>query len=235
MNGIGNASSFTTEKLSVFDDARFTGTLKLQNASGTSNALEFPSGHMISTSPAAKDFTFYGNRANGQNPFVIRSHVNESSYRVDLTVGDDGSLIVPQTYYNESSNSPNIRMGTSSSPFYRTTSARRSKLAIEDISVDPYNLLKVKVRDWYDKTNTEKYAELLTKRQEGESVNFGEIEPIKRIGGLVAEEVEDVGLEMFVEYDENGRVVNLQYDRLWTLLIPIVKDLKERLDKLESN
>src|SRR5690625_1878159 len=42
MNGIGNASSFTTEKLSVFDDARFIGSLKLQNASGTSNALEFP-------------------------------------------------------------------------------------------------------------------------------------------------------------------------------------------------
>src|SRR5690625_4793589 len=232
MNGIGNASSFTTGKLSVFDDARFTGSLKLQNASGTSNALEFPSGHMISS--REDNMTLYFDRSNGRQ-FELRSHINKNNYRNDLTVRDDGSLFVPQTYYNESSNSPNIRMGTSSSPFYRTTSARRSKLAIEDISVDPYNLLKVKVRDWYDKTNTEKYAELLTKRQEGESVNFGEIEPIKRIGGLVAEEVEDVGLEMFVEYDENGRVVNLQYDRLWTLLIPIVKDLKERLDKLESN
>src|SRR5690625_4348686 len=236
MNRIGNASSFTTEKLSVFDDARFTGTLKLQNASGANNALEFPSGHMISEGASSGDWYFYGNRANGQYPFVVRSHVNGDNFRNDFEIEPEGTIVSHPTRLNESSNSANVRIGTSTGRLFRTTSSRRAKLSIENISSNPYNILKLEPRDWYDKTLVEEYENALNRKyDDGEEVDFDELEPLQRIGGLIAEEVEEVGLEQFVEYDRDGKVVGLQYDRLWTLLIPIVKDLKERLDKLESN
>src|SRR5690625_1325465 len=149
MNGIGNASSFTTEKLSVFDDARCTGTLKLQNASGANNGLEFPSEHMISEGASSGDWYFYGNRTSGQYPFVVRSHANKSSYRNDFWIENDGRLYSPQWYSNTSTNAANVRVNIPSSAnhdggtLYRVTSSRKYKLLEEEINFDPYQLLDV--------------------------------------------------------------------------------------------
>src|SRR5690625_4019208 len=232
--GIAISSNVDIELLS--NKTWIYGSLELQNASGTSNALEFPSGHMISEGASSGDWFFYGNRANGQYPFVVRSHVNGDNFRNDFEIEPEGTIVSHPTRLNESSNSANVRIGTSSGRFFRTTSSRRAKLSIENISSNPYNILKLEPRDWYDKTLVEEYENALNRKyDDGEEVDFDELEPLQRIGGLIAEEVEEVGLEQFVEYDRDGKVVGLQYDRLWTLLIPIVKDLKERLDKLESN
>lgn len=56
----------------------------------------------------------------------------------------------------------------------------------------------------------------------------------RKVPGVIAEEVEDAGLGMFCEYDENGELTGVMYDRLPLLLIPIVKDLVERIKKLEE-
>src|SRR5690625_5465302 len=113
MNRIGNASSFTTEKLSVFDDARFTGTLKLQNASGTSNALEFPSGHMISEGASSGDWYFYGNRDNGKYPFVVRSHVNCNNFRNEFVIELNGTINNQTSRLNVSENNVHVRIDVS--------------------------------------------------------------------------------------------------------------------------
>src|SRR5690625_2987295 len=218
-----------------------SGSLKLENASGTSNALEFPSGHMISEGASSGNWFFYGNRANGQYPFVVRSHVNGDNFRNDFWIEDDGRLYSPQWYSNTSSNSANVRVNIPSSAdhnggtLYRVTSSRKYKLLEEEINFDPYQLLDVMPKTWYDKGNIERHAEELTRKSKGENYTADvEIGGLKRIAGLIAEDVVDAGLGMFVERDSNDEIQGIQYERLWTLLIPIVRDLKERIDEIES-
>src|SRR5690625_1235808 len=218
-----------------------SGSLNLENASGTSNALEFPSGHMISEGASSGDWYFYGNRANGQYPFVVRSHVNGDNFRNDFWIEDDGRLYSPQWYSNTSSNSANVRVNIPSSAdhnggtLYRVTSSRKYKLLEEEINFDPYQLLDVMPKTWYDKGNIERHAEELTRKSKGENYTADvEIAGLKSIGCLIAEDVVDAGLGMFVERDSNDEIQGIQYERLWTLLIPIVRDLKERIDEIES-
>src|SRR5690625_708555 len=229
MNGLG-----TVKSLSV-------SSLKLQNASGTSNALEFPSGNMISEWCSLGDSYFYRNRDSRRNPFVVRSHNNRSSYRNDFWIENDGRLYSPQWYSNTSSNTANVRVNIPSSAnhsggtLYRVTSSRKYKLLEEEINFDPYQLLDVMPKTWYDKGNIERHAEELTRKSKGENYTADvEIGGLKRIAGLIAEDVVDAGLDIFVERDSNDEIQGIQYERLWTLLIPIVRDLKERIDEIES-
>lgn len=205
--------------------ANFIGSLKLENASGTSNALEFPSGHMISennTTGEPNDWRFYGNRANGQSPFSVRSHVNKTNFRTDLYVATDGTLYSTPTYNTTSSNAANVRIGIDSageSRFLRTSSAKKYKHDIQLSDVDPYKILDLEIKSWYDKREYE---------ENGKSTDG-----LRRYHALVADDVADV-LPEFADYNHEGEVENYN-DRVFSLLIPIVKDILERLDKLETN
>jgi len=200
------------------DDARFTGSLKLENADGVDNALEFPKGHKLSVGELSGSFLFYGNRGDGQSPFVVRSHNNESGYRNDLEINYNGHIVSEKTYENTSSNAANLRVGTTGT-FYRTTSAKKYKHDIQLSDVDPYKILDLEIKSWYDKREYE---------ENGESTDG-----IRRYHALVADDVADV-LPEFADYNHEGEVENYN-DRVFSLLIPIVKDILERLDKLESN
>lgn len=135
--------------------------------------------------------------------------------------------------YNNYGTSANVYMGATGQ-IYRISSARKFKTLVEPVNDDPYKILRLNPKSWYDKKNTERYADLLTLQHEGEEVDFKDVEPIRRIAGLIAEEVIEVGLEQFVDYDLEGEPAGLHYDRLWTLLIPIVRELVEKVKRLES-
>src|SRR5690606_21322111 len=109
----------------------------------------------------------------------------------------------------------------------RSTSARKYKLLEEPIKCDPYKILNLTPKTWYDKQAVEDYAKYLDGNKDVE------LQEIKRHSGLIAEDVIDVGLEQYVIYGENKEVEGLQYDRLWTLLIPIVKDHKYEINILK--
>ncbi|MEK8084210.1 hypothetical protein WOC68_10225 [Staphylococcus aureus] len=47
--------------------------------------------------------------------------------------------------------------------------------------------------------------------------------------GLIAEEVEELGFNEFVIYDDNGEIEGIAYDRLWVHLIPIIKNQQSKL------
>src|SRR5690625_3680495 len=210
-----------------------SGSLKLDNASGTSNALELPSGHMISESSNNGYLYIYGNRATGR-VFTIRSHNNKSTYRDDFQLNNSGEILSIPTRDNPVTWAGRAAVGATTGRFGFVSSSKRYKLAIEDVKSDPYNILKLSPKSWYDKKNTEEIAELLTRQYNGEKVSFDEVEHLERIPGLIAEEVEEAGLGEFVTYDDKGNVDGVQYERLWTLLLPIVRDLKERIDEIES-
>lgn len=113
-------------------------------------------------------------------------------------------------------------------------SARRFKTGIRDVKVDPAALLEVPVREWWDKSEMEAYANRLEDDAGAKTGRWAYAVKPRRVPGLVAEEVEAAGLENYVQYDEEGRTLALMYDRLWTLLIPLVKDLRDRVDQLEA-
>jgi hypothetical protein len=122
-----------------------------------------------------------------------------------------------------------------------TSSARRYKLEIEDASEgkdEGYveRILDIEPRSWFDKNSVESLADYLTMKEQGLEPDLDEMDVpyLERVYGLIAEEVEAAGLSEFVVYgnpDENGNraVESVAYSRLWTLLIPVVRRLRDKI------
>lgn len=126
---------------------------------------------------------------------------------------------------------------TSNGVFGRITSAARYKLCIKNVETINYaeNILKLNPRSWVDKAGAESFADYLTENDgcaEGLNESGVDIPYLDRHYGLIAEEVEQAGLKEYVSYgDRNEEGIRetegIEYDRLWTLLIPVVRDLKK--------
>lgn len=136
-----------------------------------------------------------------------------------LRIGSDrGGLFLQSdaVYYRTTSTNANVAIMDNDQTLRRSTSARKYKADIKKSDINPYLLLEIEPKSWIDK------AEQIE----------GKVQ--RRYYGLIADDVDAVGLGDYVTYD-NGEVDALMYDRLWTLLIPIVKDLKEENDQLRKN
>lgn len=189
---------------------------------GVQNGVQFGNDeHFISAYQG--DWNFYGNRSKG-NPFVVRSHANRSSFRDDFWIEPDGRFFSRALYGNTSSSASNARVsyvagrGSTVGTIFRTTSALKYKKDVRDVKVDPYKLLKIKPRKWKDKGEIEELG--------------GNADDAKWIYGLIADEVHAAGLSEYVEYID-GEIEGLHYDRIWTLLIPIVEKLVKDMEELK--
>ena len=114
-----------------------------------------------------------------------------------------------------------------------TTSTKANKLDIVDVPdmlQKGYNLLTLNPRQWFDKTSVEAYADV----QSGNSDSIESVVNIKPVTGMVAEEVASAGLDDYVVKDENNKVQGLAYDRLWTLLLPVLRDMNDKINKLQK-
>lgn len=123
------------------------------------------------------------------------------------TGGDD----MPQT-----TNAANLHVAVNGI-IYRSSSARKHKLDITDWAGDPYKILDVPVRTWVDKTARDMDPDY-----------------DDRTLGLVAEEVLDAGLTELVAFEHDGEPGGVDYDRGWLPLIPITRDILNRLTALEN-
>ncbi|EGQ2811651.1 hypothetical protein FZ611_09905 [Staphylococcus pseudintermedius] len=148
-----------------------------------------------------------------------------------------GDYITSNAIYNRTYSSASNVYITSYGTLGRSTSASKYKLSQEKQFNDEeqqYNhskkILNLDVKTWFDKFEAETYArEILTgERQENE--NF----KLKRYAGLIAEDVESVGLKEFVTYGKDKEIEGIEYDRLWIHLIPILKKQNEEIEKLKS-
>ena len=132
---------------------------------------------------------------------------------------------------------------------YQTTSLRRAKVGIAGVPATLADrILSVPVRDWIDRgaQEREKQARVVLANPESseadrENAEMTLREGLRRIPGVIAEEVMDAGLAEFCTFDENGALNGVMYDRLPLLLIPLVKqlrgevvDLRTRIDQLEG-
>lgn len=181
------------------------------------------------------------NPSNGSFELISKDSSGDWWYRIETEgrspgtthlydrIRSDGTMSATTT------NSPNIHIFTSSSRMARTTSSRRYKILEEPVKVDYYKILEVMPKDWFDKNEIDEYAEELTKRYKGEEYDLEDIDmnKIRRIPGLVAEDVHDAGLGQYIHYNEEGEPESIMYERLWTLLLPIVRDHQEQIQDLK--
>lgn len=121
-----------------------------------------------------------------------------------------------------------------SGTLYRSTSSAKNKLAIEDLSADRDDLiLSLRARTWFDRQQSEDMAHAVSSAESNEVCENENLTELRRIPGMVAEEVEAAGLTEFVQYGTDGEVEGLMYDRLGVALIPIVARQRDRIDDLE--
>ncbi|MEI4282492.1 carbohydrate binding domain-containing protein, partial [Tetragenococcus halophilus] len=135
----------------------------------------------------------------------------------------------PRTYQS----SPNIHI-TRNGVFGRATSASKYKLNIQNLkqeeALDLGNrLLTLNPSKWWGKDETEDYVSEL----DGDD-DFVDENNVSPYYGMVAEDLRDVGLDPYIEYDEKtGEIEGIQYDRLWTPLIPIIREQRAEIEKLK--
>ncbi|WP_430482823.1 phage tail spike protein [Rossellomorea marisflavi] len=159
---------------------------------------------------------------------------------ISLGVGHDsrGTFVRSYPIYNRTYDSSNVYV-TSNGVLGRASSATKYKLNIQSIEDEESlseKVLELPLRMWFNKSACENYADDLTNKTEIDPSD--DVQPITPVYGLIAEEVRDIGLDMYTHYklDENGEkeIEGIAYEKLWTLLIPIVKKDRNRIVELEA-
>ncbi|WP_260188546.1 beta strand repeat-containing protein [Lactiplantibacillus plantarum] len=146
-------------------------------------------------------------------------------------LNDGKPAFVSPTIYNRTYSYGSNTFVTSSGRVGRSTSASKYKLAINrsDDTAQADRLMTLNPASWNDKVATEKMAESLSN---GEIPVEAEIN-LKRHYGLIAEDLRDAGLDEFLITGKDGQIEGIEYDRLWTVLIPKIKQLNNRINELE--
>ncbi|HHR7528813.1 TPA: phage tail protein [Staphylococcus aureus] len=174
------------------------------------------------------------------NSYIALQHHDILSAGNDDTGDRLASIALYKRTYSSGANVVVTEFGT----LGRSTSASKYKLSIENQYTEPSdqlehskNILNLDVKSWFDKSQ----SEILAKECDtGERVSDDGFK-LKRHVGLIAEDVESVGLSEYVDYNTEGGVESIQYDRLWVHLLPVIKEQQkiienqeERIAKLEK-
>lgn len=174
---------------------------------------------------------------------VMRGYTNgnvdiqaSGSVNVGVSYGAGGRFRVNSVWGVTSSSGSIVRVN-SDGTLYRDGSSERYKQDIADAPVVA-DILNITPRVWRERSAVESSERLAEFR---ETVEIG---PVPReLGdamqavpwhfGAVAEELHSLGLTQFVQYDEYHRPDGIDYDRIGVALIPIVRDLRDRITELE--
>ena len=133
-----------------------------------------------------------------------------------------------------------VPIGRKSGRLHYISSARRFKLLEEPITdtVDSFEdrLLSVDAKTWIDKTRADRIADYETAIALGEEPeeDLSGCGGLERIPGVVAEDLEAAGLDVFVTYNDDGETESVLYDRIGPALIPIVRRQRDRINSLEE-
>lgn len=128
----------------------------------------------------------------------------------------------PSVNLKTTSSSPNVYVANDGA-LVRSTSASKYKSDISRTHDMDYGnkLLELPVATWIDKAEFERYA-----KKESEQ------EPVRHFG-MIADDLANAGLEMLVTRNNDGELEGIQYDRIAPALIPVISNLKARLELLE--
>ncbi|MHA5181232.1 phage tail spike protein [Oenococcus oeni] len=165
------------------------------------------------------------------NSIVITGHGGGVS---QLVVGYDTSAYVssPAIYARTTSSASNVFVD-STGTLARSTSARKYKLDDRDATSvinNAHKILQINPKTWYDKTEIENISNELAGGQKAPQGN-----KIKLYYGFIADDFDSMGLKEVVQYDENGEVDALAYDRITMYHQVILQDHDKRIAELERS
>lgn len=189
--------------------------------------------HMTKVGGAERGVVISGGKSTSYNPswsaspsiMVGATNTNNSSG------GMHGSNIIMEcdylfnysTWRRTSSHAANVYVADDGA-IVRASSASKYKTNIERSFETEMGerILEVPTAHWFDK------AEVRNK-----TLNPQAPDP-RRYFGMIADDLDDAGLTELVEYNDKGEVEGLMYDRIALTIIPIVRNYRDRITKLES-
>ncbi|OTA89487.1 hypothetical protein BHL82_03750 [Limosilactobacillus reuteri] len=163
----------------------------------------------------------------GSMGFKNRAHIwvgsnitGESGNRIVM----DGDYVhIISAYRHTTGDAPNLFVANDGA-IVRSTSASKYKTNIKRSHSTDYGerLLNLPVATWIDKGQKERYE--AGKRH---------IKPNKYFG-MIAEDLADAGLDLLVSRNVDGEIEGIQYERIAPALIPVIKKLKDKVERLEK-
>lgn len=136
----------------------------------------------------------------------------------------DGEYVhIPSTERHTTGESPNVYVAPDGA-LVRSTSASKYKTDIQRSHSLDYGerLLSLPTATWLDKDEERRFAS-------GDS----KTKPVMHFG-MIAEDLAAAGLEMLVSRGQDGELEGIQYDRIAPALLPVIKNLQDRIEKLEE-
>ncbi|MBF7107959.1 hypothetical protein ITQ99_04590 [Pediococcus pentosaceus] len=178
-----------------------------------------------------------------QTPSVIGKYIGPSAGVNLLQIGNIGkdfgfqvgsyyggeAVLSDFIYSATSSHSPDVHI-TENGRLVRTTSASKYKYNIKNPDIETTlgdRLLNVHLATWNDKCAVDSYAEQLSTGEEREKSSIDEYY------GLIAEQLRDAGLDMFISYGKNHEIEGIQYDRAWVPLLSVIRRLNDKVNEYE--
>ncbi|QIK82982.1 hypothetical protein [Sanguibacter sp. HDW7] len=173
---------------------------------------------------------------------TVTGSLYSGAFRATGNSYHDAYLISAGTYAYTGGSAANVGINTAGT-FFRSTSRSDQKVAVEDAPAEWADAFwDLRPRTWIDRGDAERLADALAREAgvdpEGhitpvEDVEWDTVmvEPLRRIPGFVAEEVEAAGLAGLVTYDRDGEVSGLSYDRMLTAAVLAMR--AERTARLE--
>lgn len=164
----------------------------------------------------------------GQLRLQIGNNGNDYGLQVGSYGGGEG-VLSDFIYNSTNSGSANIHI-TENGRLTRSTSASKYKYNIKNPDIETTlgdRLLNMHLATWNDKRAVDSYAEQLTTGETKEKLS------IKEHYGLIAEQMRDAGLDMFIDYGKNHEIEGIQYDRAWVPLLSVIRRLNDKVNEYE--
>jgi hypothetical protein len=171
--------------------------------------------------------------------FVTAAGGNTIIYERDgageaLSARNDGTpYLRSQSAYNRTSTGAVNMTISSFGTITRSTSLERYKVAIDREWADKVSLDAIKgltPASYYDRQQAERFASWV---DPGSDVPDENVELPRLNLGLIAEDVEALGLLGLTNYDDKGNLTGVAYERVAVALIPWLRDLERRLEAQE--
>lgn len=229
-----NAQAYDKKGFNFNDDVSITSTYKLSVR--TLSTTNYTTGDrdivLINGSWNSEDGVWIRNSTTGGRLFIGNKSaalVDSNNASIQVGVDSTGNFVKSIDVYNRTYTSTSQMMRvTVNGVLGRSTSSRRYKLLEEPIPLDyARKFLDIDVKSWFDKRAAEEYALTLSEGVETE------VQKVIRLPGVIAEDIHDKGLDMFVEYDEYGRPEGVS-SNLPLLMLPILKEHDNEINKLKN-
>lgn len=117
----------------------------------------------------------------------------------------------------------------------RSISSRKYKADIQDHEMDLDAFRRLRVVTFLDRGEVAERERWREATAAGDETLLNTTEPtVRRYVGLIAEEVDELGLSELVQYGPDGEVESLMYDRIVLGALQMITKLEARVEQLEA-